>query len=259
MQSRLHKKLVTEPFRQTFGDGEMREAQKLHIGCATITPSGWINLDGSWNARLAKYPFLRRVLGFFCLIPSDKLTIQWSKDVLVHDVRKGLPFEDNFLTVVYASHLLEHLYLEEAKSLLRECLRTLKPGGVIRLVVPDLYSIVLKYMNERQPELQFRGNGKLSPADKLCQRLGMRPQAPPQGSLFYRFYTTIKDFHSHKWMYDKESLMSYLLDVGFEDVSKKMFLESEIAGIEEVERQDRFDNGGICVEGVKPRELSCPH
>jgi predicted SAM-dependent methyltransferase len=250
---------MTECVKQTLGDGEVREERKLHIGCATITPSGWINLDGSWNARLAKYPFLRRVLGFFCLIPSDKLTIQWSKDVLVHDVRKGLPFEDNFLTVVYASHLLEHLYLEEAKSLLRECLRTLKPGGVIRLVVPDLYSIVLKYMNELQLELRSRDNGKLSPADKLCQRLGMRPQVPPRGNLFYRFYATVKDFHSHKWMYDKESLMRHLLEAGFVDVSEKMFLESKIGGIEEVERKDRFDNAGICVEGVKPLEISFPH
>jgi len=125
--------------------------------------------------------------------------------------------------------------------------------------VPDLYAIVLKYMDERQSKPQFRDDGKLSAADRLCERLGMRLQAPPQGNLFYRFYTTIKDFHSHKWMYDKESLMNHLLDTGFVDVSGKMFLESEIAGIEEVERKDRFDNAGICVEGMKPREISCPH
>ena len=230
----------------------MREERKLHIGCATITPPGWINVDGSWNAWLAKHSVLRWVIGFFHLIPSEKLAIQWSKDILSHDVVKGLPFPSDYLNAIYASHLLEHLYQEEAKSLLRECLRTLKPGGVIRLVVPDLYSIVLKYMNERQPELQFRGNGKLSPADKLCQGLGMRGQVPPRGNLLYRFYTTVKDFHSHKWMYDKESLMRHLLDAGFVDVSEKMFLESGIAGIEEVERKDRFDNTGICVEGVKP-------
>jgi hypothetical protein len=60
-------------------------------------------------------------------------------------------------------------------------------------------------------------------------------------------------------MYDKESLMRHLLEAGFVDVSEKMFLESKIGGIEEVERKDRFDNTGICVEGVKPLESSFPH
>jgi len=250
-------KLRTGTLKQTFGEIEVGEERKLHIGCATITPPGWINLDGSWNAGLAQHLFIRRVLKLLRIVPVDKSTIQWSKDILIHDVRKGLPFCDNYLNAVYSSHLLEHLYCEEAKSLLRECFRTLKPGGIIRLVVPDLCSIVFKYIQERQSKPEAQDDKELSPADRLCQRLGMRPQAPPQGNLLYRFYTTIKEFHSHKWMYDKESLVRRLLEVGFINVSGMSFLESEIPGIEEVERKDRFENSIVCVEGIKPLEMSC--
>ena len=31
--------------------------KKLHIGCGPFTPSGWVNLDGSWNAKLAKFGY----------------------------------------------------------------------------------------------------------------------------------------------------------------------------------------------------------
>jgi predicted SAM-dependent methyltransferase len=48
-----------------------------------------------------------------------------------------LPFESSSLAFVYSEHFLEHLFLDEALSLLKECHRVLGPGGVIRTVVPD--------------------------------------------------------------------------------------------------------------------------
>jgi len=253
MQSGLQKKLVTRPLKQMFGDGDVREERKLHLGCATLTPSGWINLDGSWNAWLAKHSLLRSVLGFCHVIPPEKAAIQWSKDILIHDLRNGLPFPDDYLTAIYASHLLEHLYLKEAKNLLRECFRALQPGGVVRLVVPDLHSIVLEYMNKRELATQSKDGKTLSPGDRLCQSLDLRPESPLQGNLFYRLYTIAKDFHSHKWMYDSQSLMGHLSEAGFIDVSEKQFLESKILGIGEVEKEDRLGHRGICVEAVKPQ------
>jgi predicted SAM-dependent methyltransferase len=48
-----------------------------------------------------------------------------------------LEFEDNTFDFIYSEHFFEHLFLEEAFELLKECHRILKPSGVIRIIVPD--------------------------------------------------------------------------------------------------------------------------
>jgi predicted SAM-dependent methyltransferase len=228
---------------------KMRKGQKLHIGCANIAPAGWINLDGSWNAWAARYPLLKRVVKSLGLVPEEQSSILWPKNILVHDVRKGLPFPEESLSAIYASHLLEHLYFEEARQLLRECFRVLESGGFIRLVVPNLEVLVEEYLRDRDSEGPFRD----SPGDRLCRRLDMCPPQQGRGHLLYRLYSSVKDFHTHKWMYDGESLWRQLSEAGFVSISRKAYLESAIAGMEEVERKERFDNHrGICLEGMKP-------
>jgi len=54
------------------------------------------------------------------------------------DLLGRLPLTDNSAQLVYSSHFLEHIPKPEVETFLRECLRILKPGGVIRLVLPDL-------------------------------------------------------------------------------------------------------------------------
>lgn len=49
----------------------------------------------------------------------------------------SLPFESGSLDFVFSEHFLEHLFMDEALSLIRECHRVLKPSGVIRTCVPD--------------------------------------------------------------------------------------------------------------------------
>jgi predicted SAM-dependent methyltransferase len=48
-----------------------------------------------------------------------------------------LEFEDNTFDFIFSEHFLEHLFLDEAIELLKECYRILKPNGVVRIVVPD--------------------------------------------------------------------------------------------------------------------------
>jgi len=53
--------------------------------------------------------------------------------------KKGdkLPFDDNSINFIYSEHFFEHLFLDEASALLKECYRILTPHGVIRTCVPD--------------------------------------------------------------------------------------------------------------------------
>lgn len=226
---------------------------RLNLGCGLLAPQGWVNVDGSWNARLAKYPFIRRMLSWLRILPPGKMEIPWSSSIFIHDVRKPLPFPDGSAAAIYASHVLEHLYFYEARSLLLESFRVLASGGVLRVVVPDLKAIAEEYLGERPFGPLSREMAALQPADRFNQRLLMRASEPPSSNLFYRVYEAWQDFHSHKWMYDRDSLEALFRWGGFVNVQPKECHMSCIEDIQAVEDRSRILHGaGICVEGIKP-------
>lgn len=90
----------------------------LNIGCGKRFSPRWINID------LYRAPH-----------------------VLRHDVRRPLPFPEGSFGAAYASHLLEHLDAEHGGRLLREAYRVLRPGGVARIVVPDLEYLCRGYLD----------------------------------------------------------------------------------------------------------------
>jgi SAM-dependent methyltransferase len=236
-----------------------KQMSRLHLGCGVTTPSGWVNVDGSWNARLARHAVVWRVLRALRVLPREKFDVPWSSDILIHDVRKPLPFPNSSFDGIYASHLLEHLNLEEGKRLLRECFRVLQPNGVLRMVVPDLEAIVREYLGEK-PFGELSGEMEmLPPADRLNRRLLLRSPEPSSGGIVLRTYTALKDLHSHKWMYDANSLIIHFQQTGFAEVREMRFHESRIPGIRDIEQASRVLNGeGICIEGVKPDVLLGP-
>ena len=69
-------------------------------------------------------------------------------NVLEHDLTQGIPFDDGSYDAVYHSHVLEHLEPAEAKKMLTECCRVLRPGGVLRVAVPDLEQITRLYLEK---------------------------------------------------------------------------------------------------------------
>lgn len=226
---------------------------RLNLGCGLRAPFGWTNVDGSWNARLAKYPLVRRSLSRLGLFPSDKLEIPWSSTILIHDIRKSLPFPDSSVAALYASHVLEHLYREEGQKLIAESFRVLQARGVLRIVVPDLRAIVEEYLQGCAAPHKTFGSESPMPADLLNQKLLMRWPTPASSHLLYRIYNSWQDFHTHKWMYDADSLGALLKSVGFVEVERKECYESRIVDIRDVEEESRIHNGaGVCVEGIKP-------
>jgi SAM-dependent methyltransferase len=90
----------------------------LNFGCGNAFHPEWVNLDAT---------------------PADS-------SVRACDVRRGIPFEDGGFDAVYGSHVLEHMAPAAAAGLLRECCRVLKPGGIVRLAVPDLEIIAKLYL-----------------------------------------------------------------------------------------------------------------
>jgi len=93
--------------------------QYLNLGCGERFHGSWININ----------------------------FVSTGKNVVAHDLKKGIPFADNSFDVVYHSHVLEHFPKVEALTFIRECYRVLRPQGILRVVVPDLEQIVRMYLH----------------------------------------------------------------------------------------------------------------
>ncbi len=226
--------------------------ERLHLGCGPIAPPGWTNVDGSWSVELARRPRLRAVVAKLRLAPRALVDGAAAYDPGIRrlDVRRPLPFASGSIDAVYASHLLEHLHRDEGARLLAECHRVLRPGGALRVVVPDLRAIVAAYAGTG-PEVDTPLASDLAePADRCSMHVFNRDRGP-RGSLAYRLYTALTDLHAHKWMYDARSLAAAFRAAGFAEVEQRRYLESRIEGIEAVELEQRVTRGrGLCVEGV---------
>lgn len=219
--------------------------KKLHLGCGSHFLEDYLNVDGSWGARFAKYGFFRKFLEKTHLVPSSDIEINWDSRIFIHDFKKPLPLKSDVFSVIYSSHLLEHLYPGEVKKLLQECFRVLQPSGVIRVMVPDLKRIIREYEEDKK----IKERSKLA-ADFFVEKLGFRDKASIKGSFLYKLYSLYKDFHTHKWMYDNDSLINYLMEAGFIDVKEMPRHQSRIEDIVAVEK-----NYGLCVEGIKEISL----
>lgn len=69
-----------------------------------------------------------------------------SEFVIAHDLSETIPIENRSFDFVYHSHLLEHFTKDDAQLFLAECFRVLRPGGILRVVVPDLEQTVRLYL-----------------------------------------------------------------------------------------------------------------
>ncbi len=66
--------------------------------------------------------------------------------VLAHNLLKGIPAADGTADVIYHSHVLEHFSKIDGLRFMQECHRVLKPGGIVRVAVPDLERITRGYI-----------------------------------------------------------------------------------------------------------------
>lgn len=202
---------------------------KLHLGCGSTIVNGWVNVDYSMGARMAKYPgfrFLNKRLKLFSL--------DWDKRIFIHDLTTRFPWNNETADIVYSSHTLEDFTRHEGRVFLAECFRVLKKGGILRLVVPDLQQIIMMY-----------DEGKLR-ADEFVEKLDVLNRSKSVG--IKKMFTPFISF-PHKCMYDTSTLLSVLHETGFTAASKKPF-ESVIEDIDKIESKERATNA-VITEGYK--------
>jgi predicted SAM-dependent methyltransferase len=80
--------------------------------------------------------------------------------VMAHNLLEGIPCADSSFEVVYHSHMLEHFPKDKAPELLHECYRVLKPGGIIRVVIPDLEQAALNYIQYMRDAIDGKPHAK---------------------------------------------------------------------------------------------------
>lgn len=62
------------------------------------------------------------------------------------NLKKRIPLPDACALLIFSSHCLEHLADDVCLFVLRECHRLLKPGGVLRLCIPDMDKALEAYV-----------------------------------------------------------------------------------------------------------------
>lgn len=121
---------------------------KLHLGAFNTGIVGWCNTDVTPHIWISRIPFLGLLLSFVGLITAARYD-DYRKGVFRKlkylDLCRPLPFCENTIEAIFSSHVFEHLFLNEVEDLIKECFRVLKPGGVCRVIVPDLEKIVGAY------------------------------------------------------------------------------------------------------------------
>lgn len=201
---------------------------KLNLGCGPVQPEDWENIDYSLRARLAGQ-----------LTWADNLLVklgvlsptEFGPQVKNINLTKPLPYNSDSVTAIYAGELWEHLLPEDALKLTKECHRVLKPGGFLRLCVPDGQRFWERYL-EIYSEEKAKPEGERSP-ERLKKHTKM----------FFDDICTKRSWlgsfgHFHKWQYDELQLSELLRVSGFSNPYRAKFHESPIEGIEEVERSD---------------------
>jgi SAM-dependent methyltransferase len=184
----LRSPFLMQQLRDLGIDQSSREL-KLHIGSGPYVLDGWINLD---------------------VFPAQLST----------NVLWGLPFVDGQCRYVFLSHLLEHLfYPTDAMALLQDIHRILEPGGVVRIVVPDIAQCIAAYQDgdtgffRERIEHWGAGDGQ---ATRLEHFLAYAGAGPDPAWLF----------EAHKFGYDHETLTRALQRAGFKTILPSAFMGS---------------------------------
>jgi predicted SAM-dependent methyltransferase len=135
----------------------------LHVGCGLINDPDFINIDA--------YPYPH----VHC----------------VRDIRSPRMWNDGGADLIYACHVFEHLERSALHTVLRNWYRFLKPGGVLRLSVPNFDAVLRIY------ELSGRDVSEIAP--------------PLMGGQLNAL-----DFHHS--IFNRAYLQNLLIDAGFRQV-----------------------------------------
>lgn len=201
--------------------------RKMQIGTGTglNAMAGWLNTD---------------------LIPR-------TTKLVFLDASKRFPIDDCTLDYIFSEAMIAAIEYSAAVNMLRECFRTLKPGGRIRIATIDLVFFINLYNKKEKTELQ-----KQFIRHSMKAHVGMPDIHQHEEvfimNLFFRAW-------NNKFIYDYEVLRDTVAQVGFINVTRHQRRESNDKNLQGLEAHDinygkiRFPDElgiGLIVEAQKP-------
>ena len=135
--------------------------------------------------------------GWTCvdLLPGADITCDIQNTVL--------PIEDNSVEAIYCSHVLEHLWPWNHIFTVREFLRVLKPGGQLRVVVPDMDIAIQIYLKSKNKGMALAS----------CMRWWFNPTQDEEGRIIF----------GHVGSFNYTLLHMLIEKAGFGDITRKAY------------------------------------
>src|ERR1700722_13627304 len=161
----------------TIRRNRIKDKVLLNVGCGYNPKDNFINLNFEWNPGI---------------------------DICWDITAARIPLPSNSLEGVYTEHCLEHIPFEKCFENLKEFHRLLKPGGTVRIVVPDGQIYFDLYQAKK--------------TDKSVQLPYAENEETPAISINRIFRS-----HDHLFIYDFETMALLLGKVGFRDIKKESY------------------------------------
>lgn len=177
----------------------------LNLGCGTDYKEPWVNIDNNSDENI------------------EKLDLNW-------DLRNPLPYKDNSVDFIFNEHFFEHLEVEEALKSMKDFRRVLKQGGIMRIAMPDLESVVDHYQSVPLDQ---------DPVIKEFNLEFVKTRAEWM-NISFRWW-------GHKWLYDWEELERRLKEAGFTKMKRCKLRESTHSELRNLEIRD----GSILIAEVE--------
>lgn len=190
-------------YSQTSAQPEQAAHRRLNWGCGDHVAPGWINTDVKKNDGVD----------------------------LVADIRDGLPVAAGALDYAVSIHALPELPLPEQVPALQELLRVLKPGGVLRLALPDLGKGIDAYL---RGDLAYF---KVEEADAV--------------SVGGRFITHMLWHGYSKTLFTPDFAAELLTKAGFTEVEERGFGETG-SDFPQITELDNRAEESFFIEGTRP-------
>jgi SAM-dependent methyltransferase len=209
---------------------------RLNLGSGPQATPGWINIDRSPNVVLDRAPYLKSVLHKTGIINAGHMA-PWDRSVIRGDIRV-LPYANDSIDAIYSSHTLEHLFLDDATRVIRECARVLRPGAILRLALPNGLDIARRLLEQSE-------SGDLEAGWKYHQALLAHSSTPPRGLDRVRH---LAGGHIHRWQPVPSMVITMMSEAGFFDIEECAFQKGKLADLAAVETREQ----SFFLEGAAP-------
>jgi SAM-dependent methyltransferase len=243
----------------------------LNLGCGTRTSAHTVDIDWSIYQRLKANPVGRAVMPALLSAERRDKFLRMDDNIIVHDLRKGIPVAEQSADAVYHSHVLEHIDREAVPKFFGDISRVLRPGGVHRIVVPDLERYARAYLASLESGVDDhdqRLRHDTTVAAMISQMVRREAFGTSQQPHLRRRLENVllgdarRRGETHMWMWDRVNLRAALESAGFIAVTVVNYRSSQIPGWEHIgldvadDRVGEYKPGSLYVEARRPE---APH